>query len=131
MTKEQLRNALGLIDGEHAWRAEVWRLEGDRVAEPADATEFLADLKAAAAGLLLEVLEIPGGGVALVHRGGWPFDLEPFAGDPAGRFESDLLPRGSGDEVLRDLAQTFRATSDHALVIRELDDPSLVVPRED
>ena len=102
-----------LLPGEFAWRCDAVSLGGDgrAVGRVAFDAPSLAALRADAKRLYLEVFERGDGGVWLVHRGGWPFDLRTADGEPVGLAASALRPRGSGDEVMRDLIESFESTA--------------------
>jgi hypothetical protein len=99
-----------LLPGEFAWACDVLKLEAnDRVrgwAGMSDRSRLA--LEANAARLYLEVV-MDDAGALLIHRGGWPFDLRTFDGDPIGRTSAELRPTGAGDEVMRDLITSFEA----------------------
>lgn len=115
-----LRDELNLIEGEQAWWCDVAKVAGGVVVEVDElAFDAWADvLKPIAARLYLEVHEVDGR-IALVHRAGWPFDLRTFERDPLGVEASELRPTGAGDEVMRDLIESFESSApSHSLHVR-------------
>ena len=102
-----------LVPGEILWRCDAVRVGDDgRVVARIDFNAAaLAALNDNAKRLYLEVVERGDGGVWLLHRGGWPFDLQTHDGDPAGRDAKLLRPTGSGDEVMRDLIESFESAT--------------------
>ena len=116
-----LRERLNLIDGELAWRCEVVRVDGGRVVALESAVAFVEDVRTVASRLYLEVQAVDET-AALIHRGGWPFDLKTFRGDPVGAEAASLRPRGAGDEVMRELIESFEAQhSGRSLLVRDAD----------
>lgn len=101
-----------LVPGEIAWRCDLVRLGDDRrVVEQATLDQAgLAMLKPHARRLYLDVVEVEGQ-TWLVHRAGWPFDLRVAEVDPTGREATRLRPTGAGDEVMRDLLESFEAAA--------------------
>ena len=100
-----------LLPGEFAWRCRLLRLGDDgrvTAAEAFDAAS-LDVLKSNARRLYLEVVSADDGGAWLMHRAGWPFDLRIVDGDPIGKTASELRPTGAGDEVMRDLIESFES----------------------
>ena len=99
--------APSLAPGDLAWRCDVYQIEHGRVTAPATERAWINDLKPIASRLYLEAEERSPGRLFLVHRGGWPFDLRTLDADAVGRTVEELRPRGGGDEVLRDLLDSF------------------------
>jgi hypothetical protein len=83
------------------------RIESGRVVAPAVERSWKEAVAPIAKRLYLEVHEPSPGRLLLVHRDGWPFDLRTIDGDPIGRTVEELPPTGAGDEVFRDLLETF------------------------
>ncbi|MEM1013448.1 MAG: hypothetical protein AAGI46_14650 [Planctomycetota bacterium] len=117
-----LRQRLNLVDGEHAWRLSFWeQSEGKltrQVAPPP--AESLSD---AAKPLLLEVVAIPGesGCLAVIHRSGWPFDLDLPATVQADDSVDATRPGGAGDEVMRAFLNAVREEVGLVGVLQPLD----------
>ena len=87
-----------LLPGEFAWRCDAVALDAAGVVTgvmPFDAAAR-AVLAAEANRLYLEIFDRGDGGVWLVHRGGWPFELRTVEGDPVGRDRKELRPVGAG-----------------------------------
>ncbi len=105
-----LHDRLNLIDGEQAWRLEVWQLQGGLLHQRVDANDYLDALHASAASLLLEIQPLDED-AALIHRAGWPFNLVIAAGHPQGQRADALLPTGAGDEAIRGFSDAFSAAA--------------------
>ena len=123
MVSRPTTTTLVLGPGEVAWRCDAVRVGDDgRVSGVVAFDEATSTtLRSHARRLYLDVIDRGDGGVWLVHREGWPFDLRTLDADPAGRAAAELRPTGSGDEVMRDLIDSFeRDAPGHTLHVRAL-----------
>ncbi len=103
-----LRDRLNLIDGELAWTCEAVRVVNGRAIAVEPAVPYIDAIQPIAARLYLDTQPVDDT-LALIHRGGWPFDLKTFEGEPIGAGVLSLRPRGAGDEVMRELIESFEA----------------------
>ena len=111
MSDDDVKPCPPLVTGEVAWVCGfVMFGDSGHVEDYAQVTPELREALAThAARLYLELADRDVYSVWLIHRAGWPFDLKlrKSGEDVIGWPVANLRPTGAGDEVMRDLIDSF------------------------